>query len=91
MKYQISVRKVEEKDLSKECPYPDYDDEVYQKNLSTLVANLNLNSKVIEATESNNIITIESELQQQDLTDNLESIFKMESCFIKRVDMKKIV
>ncbi|MCK5111420.1 MAG: hypothetical protein KAQ94_07855 [Arcobacteraceae bacterium] len=91
MKYQIYVRKVEEKDLSRDCPYPDYDDETYAQNLLKLVAEINLNHKVTEATENNNIITIESELKQKDLLNNLESIFKMESCFIKTVKIKEIV
>ena len=91
MKYQIYVRKIEEKDLSLECPYFYPDEEEYQEYLSSLVENININSKVIEATENNNIITIVSELKRQELIDSLKSVFDAEKCVIKTVDMKEIV
>ena len=83
MKYQIYVRQVEEKDLSFECPFPDYDEDVYNIHLASLVEDISSNNHVIDATESNNIITIETSFEKNELLDTLEYLFKREFCFVK--------
>jgi hypothetical protein len=90
MKYQIYVRQVEEKDLSFDCPFPDYDEDTYNMHLGSLVEDISSNTNIVDATESNNIITIETSLDEKDLLDTLKDLFKSEFCFVKFKEIKAV-
>jgi hypothetical protein len=91
MKYEIYVRQVEKHDLSFDCPFPDYDEDNYNMHLASLVEDIDLNNDVISVTENNNIITIETPFEENELLDALKELFSREFCYVKFKEIKVIV
>ena len=91
MKYKLTVRKLEEQETATEkCYQAETDEETYASHLNVLVEDIENNELVNNASESDNVITIESNLSARELKDNLEELFKREFCFVRFVNLEQI-
>ena len=90
MKFKISVRQLSSNDASKDCPFPDIDDDLYDLHLKTLVDDICNLPDVINAFISNNEITIESILDKQTLKNSIKQIFSREFCYVRFIDIEEI-
>jgi len=91
MKYIIKVRRLEEQEaLTRDCYFAETDEESFATHLKALVEDIENNEMVSNASEVNNAITIESNLNVKDLQKNLKNIFTREYCFIRIESIEEI-
>ena len=91
MTYKIFVRRVIKEKISPDCPFRRDNETEYLQHLGLLVENINSIPKIISASENANIITIESQLSEDSLIDELRGLFKKEHCIIIYERIEQIV
>lgn len=87
MRYKISVRPLSNDDASKDCIFPDIDNDIYDMHLNALVEDIGNLPKITCAFILNGEITIESSLDKKSLEDSMKQIFIREFCYIRFVNI----
>ena len=89
MRHKITVRKTEENEvISKECYMCDTDEETYASHLSALIQDIAQINSVQNVSEIDNVITIDTPLDQKDIMDALKDLFSNEICYIRYVNIQ---
>lgn len=86
MKYEITIRKLEPTDLSHDCRFPNADIEDYLNHKQALLEDLKCIPSNIEVSESDDIISIKSTIEDKDaFWDSVRNLFYREKENIKFV------
>jgi hypothetical protein len=89
LRHKISVRKTEENEIiSKECFMCDTDEGTYASHLSALIQDIAQINSVQNVSEIDNVITIDTPLDQKDIMDELKDLFSNEICYIRYVNIQ---
>ncbi|MCF6292730.1 MAG: hypothetical protein L3J04_04975 [Robiginitomaculum sp.] len=89
MTYVLKIKKFEESDINRDCPFgldEDYDFDMYANTLAEDIENINGVSSV---TRDNDLITIDASIKERDLKEAMKPFFKRDLCFIRYVSLKK--
>jgi hypothetical protein len=81
--YRIFVRQLTNDDFSKECPFPNEDKEFYDPHLNALVEDIGNLQDIISASVSNDVVSIESDLDKNALLDRVKPFFSREFCYVR--------
>ncbi|EJG1668014.1 hypothetical protein [Vibrio parahaemolyticus] len=91
MKYEITIRKLEPTDLSNDCRFPNTDIEDYVNHKEALLEDLKYISSNIDVSESDDIISIKSTIEDKDaFWDSVKDLFFREKENIKFVIAKEV-
>jgi hypothetical protein len=91
MNYEIEVRKVNPNDLSADCFNNDIDQDEYNMQLNLLVEDISHMQKIDNVSLNGHIISISSDLKENDLLEELKELFGREVCYIYYVGINQVV
>ncbi|EOW3940020.1 hypothetical protein [Vibrio parahaemolyticus] len=83
MKYIIKTRKLTERDLGRDCPFPVIEQEKYEEQLNLLADDFSVVNGVNDASVVGNCIHIDSVLSESELLDSFKHLFRRDFCIVR--------
>ncbi len=84
MKYELDIKPVSDEDTTSECPYVPENKEL-EENLSILLDCIQEQNEVNSLEYNRNIISLETDLEQRDLMDQVKPCFAEAFCYWRYV------
>jgi len=88
LKYVITVRPLTENDLSRDCPYGDFDLDDYEFHLQSLASDIENLDEVNSVSDPNNQICVDTALSKQELLEKMKPFFIREFCYVRYLSIE---
>ena len=89
--FRIKVRPVTEADRSIDCLFVEADQDAYELHSNALVEDIGNIKDVASAYLRDNIVIVQTSLEEQTLKDAMETYFRREFCYVRYEGMTRSV